>query len=129
MVYTQQGVHIVHGLRADVSELLDLGGGILDLTQSHEWTATGWEKAKNIADLVIGEVEPELLDSRLDSVPASETMPDRTHQSRAANEKQGAYPIETYRVRPKSSGFKISYVLGLFKIAFAWMPALCVKAQ
>ena len=29
------------------------------------------------------------------------------------------YPIETYLVRPKSSGFRISYVLGLLRIALA----------
>jgi hypothetical protein len=40
-----------------------------------------------------------------------------------------AHPIETYLVRPKSSGLSISYVLGLFKMALAWMPALCVNAQ
>ena len=38
-------------------------------------------------------------------------------------------PIETYRVNPKSSGLRISYVDGLFRMALAWMPALCVKAQ
>lgn len=37
--------------------------------------------------------------------------------------------MDTYRVKPKSSGLRISYVLGLLRIALAWMPALCVKAQ
>jgi hypothetical protein len=40
VVYTQQGVDIVHGLCADVGELLDLGSGVLDLLQSREWNAT-----------------------------------------------------------------------------------------
>jgi hypothetical protein len=31
VVDTEQGVDVVHGLRADISKLLDLGGGILDL--------------------------------------------------------------------------------------------------
>ena len=34
--------------------------------------------------------------------------------------KTGAvYPMETYLVKPKSSGLRISYVLGLLRIAFA----------
>lgn len=43
MVYTQQRVNVVHGLRAHVGELLDLGRGVLDL--------------------VVGEFEPKLLDA------------------------------------------------------------------
>lgn len=43
MVYTQQRVDVVHGLRAHVGELLDLGRGVLDL--------------------LVGEFEPKLLDA------------------------------------------------------------------
>lgn len=34
VVYTEEGVHVVHRLCADISELLDLRGGILDLQYS-----------------------------------------------------------------------------------------------
>ena len=56
MVYTQQRVDVVHGLGADVGELLDLGRSILDL--------------------LVGEFEPELLDARLDGIPTGQAMPD-----------------------------------------------------
>jgi hypothetical protein len=56
MVYTQERVDVVHGLRAHIGKLLDLGRGILDL--------------------LIGEFEPELLDARLDGIPTGQAMPD-----------------------------------------------------
>ena len=57
MIDTEEGVDVVHRLGADIRELLDLGGDILDL--------------------VISELEAELLDTALDGVPASETVTDR----------------------------------------------------
>jgi len=56
MVYTQQRVDVVHGLRAHVRELLDFGRGILDL--------------------LVGKFEPKLLDARLDGVPTGQSMSD-----------------------------------------------------
>ena len=56
MVYTQQRVDVVHGLRAHVGEFLDLGCGILDL--------------------LVCKFEPKLLDARLDGVPTGQSMPD-----------------------------------------------------
>jgi hypothetical protein len=57
VVDTQERVDVVHRLRADVRELLDLRGRVLDL--------------------LVGEDEPELLDARLDRVPAGEAVSDR----------------------------------------------------
>jgi hypothetical protein len=57
VIDTEQGVDVIHGLRADVGELLDLGGDVLDL--------------------VVGEREAELLNTALDRVPAGETVADR----------------------------------------------------
>lgn len=31
VIYPEEGVDVVHGLCADISEFLDLGGGVLDL--------------------------------------------------------------------------------------------------
>jgi hypothetical protein len=56
VVHTQQRVDVVHGLRAYIGELLDLGRGILDL--------------------FVGECETKLLDARLDGVPTGQTVPD-----------------------------------------------------
>ena len=56
MVYSQQRVNVVHGLRAHIGELLDLGGGILDL--------------------LVCKFEPKLLDARLDGIPTGQSMPD-----------------------------------------------------
>ena len=33
MVYTQEGIYVIHRLGPDIGELLDLGGGILDLRE------------------------------------------------------------------------------------------------
>ena len=57
VVDTQERVDVVHRLRADVRELLDLGGDVLDL--------------------LVGELEAELLDTALDGVPAGEAVADR----------------------------------------------------
>lgn len=57
MVYTQQRVDVIHGLSAHIGKLLDLSRGVLDL--------------------VITELQSELLDARLDCVPAGQTMSDR----------------------------------------------------
>jgi hypothetical protein len=54
MIYAQQRVDVVHRLGAHVGELLDLGRGILDL--------------------LVGELEAELLDARLDGVPAGQAV-------------------------------------------------------
>lgn len=51
VVDTQDDIDVVHGLGLDVCELLDLVGGVLDL--------------------VVGHLELELLDSRLDGIPSS----------------------------------------------------------
>jgi hypothetical protein len=130
VIDTQDDVDVVHRLGLDVGELLDLVGGVLDLVVRH--------------------LELELLDSRLDGVPAGQTVAvgrEDAHSSvrseQSANtaagrgkreawqgrRKKEAYPIETYRVIPKSSGLRISYVDGLLRIAFAWIPALWVKAH
>lgn len=82
--------------------------------------------------LVVGEGEPELLDTGLDGVPAGEAVSggcvtDEEREISSAG--LDAYPMETYRVRPKSSGLRISYVLGLLRMALAWIPALWVNAQ
>lgn len=60
VIHSQQGVDVVHGLSTDVSELLDLGGSVLDL--------------------VVCELQTKLLYSRLDRVPAGETVTKR-HRS------------------------------------------------
>ena len=57
MVYTQQRVDVIHGLSTHIGKLLDLSRGILDL--------------------VIIELQSELLDARLDCVPAGQAMSDR----------------------------------------------------
>lgn len=57
VVHAQDGVDVVEALSADVRELLDLRGDVLDL--------------------VVRERERELLNTRLDGVPACEAMPDR----------------------------------------------------
>lgn len=57
MVDTQDGIDILHTLRLDVCQLLDLGRGILDLFIRH--------------------VEVELFHSRLDGVPSGQSMTDR----------------------------------------------------
>ena len=36
VVDTEQRVDVVHGLRTDVRELLDLGGGVLDLRKAYK---------------------------------------------------------------------------------------------
>ena len=56
MVHAQERIDVVHGLCAHVGELLDLGRGVLDL--------------------LVGEFEPELLDARLDGVPAGQAVSD-----------------------------------------------------
>lgn len=56
VVDTENGIDVFHALRTDVCELLDLGGSVLDL--------------------LVGHVELELLDTRLDGVPACETVSD-----------------------------------------------------
>lgn len=33
VIHPEEGVNVIHGLCADVRELLDLGGGILDLSR------------------------------------------------------------------------------------------------
>lgn len=57
MVYTQQRVDVIHGLSAHIGKLLDLSRGVLDL--------------------VITELQSELLDARLDCIPAGQAMSDR----------------------------------------------------
>ena len=57
VVDTEQRIDVVHRLRADIRELLDLRGDVLDL--------------------VVGEREAELLDTALDGVPAREPVADR----------------------------------------------------
>lgn len=56
MIDTENGINVLHALSANVCELLDLGGSILDL--------------------LVGHVELELLNTRLDGVPACETVSD-----------------------------------------------------
>jgi hypothetical protein len=63
MIYTQQRVDVIHGLSAHIGKLLDLSRGVLDL--------------------VITELQSELLDARLDCVPAGQAMSDR-HVAREA---------------------------------------------
>ena len=41
VVHTKDGVDVLHALCSDISELLDLGGGILDLRESKK---TGKER-------------------------------------------------------------------------------------
>lgn len=54
VVNTQDGVDVVERLGSDVCEFLDLRGDVLDL--------------------LVGESEVELFDTRLDGVPSSKTM-------------------------------------------------------
>lgn len=54
VIDTEEGVDVVHGLRADVRELLDLGGDVLDLG--------------------VVEGKTQLLDTRLDGIPSGQTM-------------------------------------------------------
>jgi hypothetical protein len=54
MVDTKEGIDVVHGLRSDVGELLDLSGDVLDL--------------------VIVEGKAKLFDTRLDGVPTRQTV-------------------------------------------------------
>ena len=63
MVYTQQRVDVIHGLSTHIGKLLDLSRGVLDL--------------------VITELQPELLDARLDCVPTGQAMSNR-HVAREA---------------------------------------------
>lgn len=56
VVHAEERVDVVHGLRAHVRELLDL--------------------RRRVLDLLVGEREAELLDARLDRVPAGEAVPD-----------------------------------------------------
>jgi hypothetical protein len=36
VIHPEEGVNVVHGLCADISELLDLGGGVLDLLKKRD---------------------------------------------------------------------------------------------
>ena len=54
VVHTEDGIDVLHALRPDVGELLDLGRGVLDL--------------------VVGHLQAELLHSRLDRVPARQPV-------------------------------------------------------
>ena len=80
VVHAKQGVDVVHRLGAHVCELLDLRGHVLDL--------------------IVREREVELFDTRLDGVPAGQTV---TNEEKRVNEtvdlamkiEYRAYPIET----------------------------------
>ena len=54
VVHAQDGVDVLHALRADVGELLDL--------------------RRRVLDLVVRHLQPELLDPRLDRVPAGQPV-------------------------------------------------------
>jgi len=54
VVYTKHGIDVFHALCSDVCELLDLGGGVLDLLVRHR--------------------ELELFDTTLDGVPTGQTV-------------------------------------------------------
>jgi len=113
VVNTKNDIHVLHRLSLDVRERLDLGRRVLDLLIRH--------------------LELELLDSRLDSVPSGETVTEEREKEggeemvrfgawadegrggdvgwlgkRRGKRKTRTHPIETYRVIPKSSGFRIS---------------------
>lgn len=36
MIHPEEGVNVIHGLCADICELLDLGGGVFDLSKRKE---------------------------------------------------------------------------------------------
>lgn len=55
VIHAQHGVNIFHTLRANISELLDLG--------------------RRVFDLVIRKAQLELLNTALNGVPASQTVP------------------------------------------------------
>ena len=60
----------------DVSKLLDLGGSILDLIgKTSQLFCLGLGQAGT--NLIISELQAQLLDTALDSIPASETVTDR----------------------------------------------------
>lgn len=71
MVYPKKGVNVVHRLCTDISKLFNLGGGILDL----EYLSRGvYEDKERFTYFIISELETELLYTRLDGIPSSETV-------------------------------------------------------
>jgi len=71
VIHTQEGVHVVHRLCTDVGEFLDFGSGILDLQCGENMRGyTG----RMGSDLVVVERKAKLLYTRLDSIPASQTV-------------------------------------------------------
>jgi hypothetical protein len=79
VIHTQHSVNIFHTLRANISELLDLGCRVFDL--------------------VIRKAQLELLNAALNGVPASQTVPDipqnGTKLLKRIKIEDDAYPIET----------------------------------
>ena len=59
----------------NVSKLLDLGSSILDLEREGQLFGVGLGQAST--NLIISELQAQLLDTALDSIPASETVTDR----------------------------------------------------
>lgn len=73
MVDTQERVDVIHGLCADIGEFLDLGCGVLDLCRTGQ-ASTCIPGREDWPYLVVSELEAELFDTALDSVPASEPV-------------------------------------------------------
>lgn len=71
MVYPKKGVNVVHRLCTNISKLFDLGGGILDLKYLLDG---GYEDMERFAYFSVGELKTELLYTRLDGIPSSETV-------------------------------------------------------
>ena len=59
----------------NVSKLLDLGSSILDLEREGQLFGVGLGQAST--NLIISELQAQLLDTALDSIPASETVTNR----------------------------------------------------
>lgn len=75
VVHAQKGVHVVHRLRTDICEFLDLGSSILNLSINDVSKSKKFIFGDNRStDLFVCQRQPELLDSGLDGVPTCQTV-------------------------------------------------------
>jgi hypothetical protein len=71
MIYTENGIDILHTLCSNICQLLNLGSGIFDLRGRLGWSR-GTDAVKTY--LVVCQLQLELLDTTLDGIPAGQAM-------------------------------------------------------